>query len=102
VNKAIIYILSMMLVGLAFLTVYTLLPGYFENQRTQSSLAQMEKALQQQQQEMRDLRRDLAALRDSHSAIERVAREKLGLCREGEKIYHFDSPSGMAPAPEKR
>jgi hypothetical protein len=36
------------------------------------------------------LREQIHSLQTDPDAIERVAREKLGWCREDEKIYHFD------------
>lgn len=103
-NKVVTYMLTVMLIGMVFLSVYMLLPVYFENQRTQSALAQMERSLQQQNDEMRELQKAIKDLRENYRAIERVAREKLGMCREGEKIYHFDSPASLnpMPMPEKR
>jgi cell division protein FtsB len=36
----------------------------------------------------------LSDLSDGHLAMERLARERLGLARKGETIYRFDRPSG--------
>jgi cell division protein FtsB len=44
-----------------------------------------------------ELKKELAALRTDYRAIERVARERFGLCREGEEIYHFETPAATEP-----
>jgi cell division protein FtsB len=62
----------------------------------------LEESLAAQRQELEELRRELAALRTDHRAIERVAREKFGLCREDEQIYHFDAAPAPAREPLKR
>lgn len=36
----------------------------------------------------------LSDLGDGHLAMERLARERLGLAKKGETIYRFDKPSG--------
>lgn len=99
--KALVAILVMLLIFLTCASVYVLLPAYFEHQKTQADLADLDKSLEQQRREMRELQKEINALREDHRAIERVAREKFGLCREGEKIYHFDAPAGITPAPNR-
>lgn len=39
--------------------------------------------------EVRSLRREVAALRTSPRAIERIARDELGMVREGELVFQF-------------
>jgi hypothetical protein len=47
------------------------------------------------------LNRELRELRTDYRAIERVAREKFGMCKPGEEIYHFEEPAGHEKAVEK-
>ena len=80
--------------------LYLLLPAYADYARTQEAVAELERSLRQQELEIQDLRRQIGDLRTDRRAVERVAREKFGMCREGEKIYHFDpveeSPEGAS------
>lgn len=39
------------------------------------------------------INRQISALKTNPRAVERVAREKFGWCREGEEIFSFTSPS---------
>jgi cell division protein FtsB len=40
--------------------------------------------------EVRDLERDVQALRTQPETIERIARDELGMVREGEIVFQFD------------
>jgi cell division protein FtsB len=46
-----------------------------------------------------DLRRTILHLRRSDRSLERLARERLGLVRDGEIVYRFHSPSVAEAAP---
>ena len=37
----------------------------------------------------RDVRQQIISLKNSPAEVERVARESLGWCRDGEDVYHF-------------
>ena len=41
------------------------------------------------------LRKEVAALERSPAAIEKIAREKLHLCKEGEVVMYYKRPSGV-------
>jgi cell division protein FtsB len=90
----IVWILFFVLLGVA---IYMILPAYTDYRQTKLSLSEIEKKLAEQQRETAELRREIDDLRKDPAAIERVGREKFGLCRDGEKIYHFDAPAGLGP-----
>ncbi len=46
-----------------------------------------------------DLRRTILHLRRSDRGLERLARERLGLVRDGEIVYRFHSQAGAAAVP---
>lgn len=46
-----------------------------------------------------DLRRTILHLRHSDRGLERLARERLGLVRDGEIVYRFHSPGAAGAAP---
>lgn len=68
-------------------------PVYRENRATRESIAQLQTSLERQTHEIERLNRELRELRTDYRAIERVAREKFGMCRPGEEIYHFEDPA---------
>jgi cell division protein FtsB len=86
------------LIILCCVAMYFLLPAYTKYRETRSAVRELEQDLAEQQLEVQRLRRELDALRTDYRAIERVAREKFGLCREGEEIYHFDNPPARGAA----
>ena len=75
-------------------------PVYRDNRNTRESLRRLEASLNAQTRETNRLNRDLVKLRTDCRAIERVAREKFGLCRAEEIIYHFDPPTSTARGAE--
>lgn len=94
---------------------YWILPAWRDYRKTQRDVLELRKQLAGQEKEIRRLKRDIAALKNDPYAVERVAREKFGWCRDGEKIYHFDGPNpttsrgernerpaGKLPAPPAR
>jgi len=52
------------------------------------------------QAEIQKLDKEIRSLRDDPSAIERIARDELGMIKEGEIIYQF-KPSQDSPSTEK-
>ena len=81
---------------LAIAAVLWLGPVYRENQATHEAIERLNASLDRQAREIESLNRELRALRTDYRAIERVAREKFGLCRPDEEIYHFETPPGAA------
>ena len=76
-------------------------PVYRENRATRESIGHLQASLARQEQEIERLNRELRELRTDYRAIERVAREKFGMCRPGEEIYHFEEPpAGAKDAPK--
>ncbi len=52
-------------------------------------LVQIEGENERLEHEVRDLGRDVDALRSDPAAVERIARDELGMVREGELIFQF-------------
>jgi cell division protein FtsB len=91
------WITAAILVVLIGFALYVLVPAYARYRDTRMTIHEMEQSLQQQEGELMELKKELAALRTDYRAIERVARERFGLCREGEEIYHFETPAATEP-----
>jgi cell division protein FtsB len=67
-------------------------PVYLENGATRESIGLLRTSFERQAQEIERLNRELRELRTDYRAIERVAREKFGMCLPGEDLYHFEEP----------
>ncbi len=66
-----------------------LLPVYRKHQKKCAELAELRHQLANKQMVGAELNRDVGALQTSPGAVEKVAREKFGLCREGETVYKY-------------
>ena len=67
--------------------------------RLRGDRARAEEALARTRHEVDSLRAVAKALEDDPAAIERIARERFGMIREGELLYRFvPVDSGAAPA----
>ena len=82
--------LGSLLIAVICCSIYFILPAYTKYREHKRSLQKIEQEVRRRQEEKKALRRDVHALRNNPGAVERVAREKFGWCREGEKIYHFE------------
>lgn len=91
------YVPAGLLVLLMGVALYFLIPAYTRYRDTKLNVDHLRQSVARQEEDIRRLRDELAALRTDHRAIERVAREKFGWCREDEKIYHFSEP--LRPMP---
>ncbi len=88
------YLFTMILVVIIAISFFVLIPAYTEYKNTRSETQQLQQEMLRQELQMHQLRREVQALKNDPNAIERVAREKLGWCREDEKVYHFEASSG--------
>ena len=86
--------LTLVCVGIA--AFVWVMPVYRENRAAHDALRRLENNLREQAEETERLRRELTLLRTDPRAIERVAREKFGLCRADEVIYHFEEQTPAA------
>ena len=89
------YVFILLLVCVIFGCVYLLLPAYTKYDEARSKLHHLEKKQMQQDLKAQKLREHIYRLKSDPEEIERVAREKLGWCRQDEKIYHFDPPQEL-------
>ncbi len=85
------YFLAAVVIIVACTSLYFVLPAYTKYQETRITVHRLQERLAEQEEAMKKLREELAGLKTDYRAIERVAREKFGLCKEGEKVYHFDN-----------
>ena len=77
--------------------------GLLDTMRARRQFAELSAALAQKRQENARLRDDIRRYRDDPSAIEALAREELGLMREGEVLFIVrDVPGAPSTTPRKR
>jgi len=92
--SAIILIISFVLI----------IPAYTNLQKKKSENEDLKKKLEEKKAECLELRQLFSDLETNPKAVEKVAREKFGLCRRDEVIYIYKakSSSDQPLAPEKK
>jgi cell division protein FtsB len=73
--------------------------GVLHLQRLRAELAALHRAVQVLEAENERLSRAIAALRTDPAALERIAREELGLVRPGERVLRFPPAPGSPGNP---
>lgn len=76
--------------------------GLVAMRRSQKEAAAVEKEIQQLNDENQQLQNRVQSLRSDPSAIERIAREEMGLARPGEYIFKVQPESGEPSTPFTR
>ena len=93
-------ILTLFLISTS-LGAYYLVPMYQNNLDLKQELDQTDLNLLQQQKEIAKKRKQIDDLNRNRAAIGKVAREKFGLCREGERVYKFTDEDKLREQLEK-
>ena len=76
--------------------------GYFDVRRLEKEKAAEEQKLKELQAELARLRSRTDSLANDSATLERIAREKYGLIRDGERLYRFvDSAKTRADSAKK-
>jgi cell division protein FtsB len=93
-------ILVLLLVSIA-LIVHNIFSqnGYLASRRQRKELQTLQQKILQLQQENEQLDKENRALKSDPAAIERLAREQMGLSKPGEKIYKLPNKAPANPAP---
>ncbi len=89
------YVPAFICILVACAALYFLLPAYTHYRESRMTVNKLEQSLGEQRMEIQRLRKEITDLKHDYRAIERVAREKWGLCRDNETIYHFDPPADV-------
>ena len=85
------YVFLALFAALLAVAAAVLAPAQRQYRNAKKDLTDLKTRLESQEQTILEIRREISRLRSDYRAIERVAREKFGYCRDGEKIYHFES-----------
>ena len=84
------FVILLIFLSLAWIA-YLLYPSYIEFKKTQKELAELEIDLLKQQKRNEAIFKINHKLKTDPRMIERVAREKFGWSKAGEKIYDFSN-----------
>lgn len=76
--------------------------GLLAMRRTQSQIRELRGEIDRLNQENSDLSKQVQALRTDPKAVERIAREEMGLARPGEMIFKLPDQPQESPAREKK
>ena len=87
-NKRLLLILVMAVPLLVFLLFSS--RGIVQRVRLERQKAELEEQIRSAEEETRRLQAESQALDGDRTAIEKVAREKYGMVRDGEKVYRID------------
>lgn len=92
-KKIVMYFFYMLVVLLVLSSAVLIFPVYQKYQKRYESLARLKEEAALKTAESIALNRLVHSLQHSPGAIEKVAREKFGLCKPGETVMHYTSES---------
>ncbi len=79
-----------LIVILCVVGTYFVLPGFLRINTMERKEAQLQKVLQQQENEKARLEKEHEKLKTDPVAAEKVARDEMGMSKDNEVIYKFD------------
>lgn len=95
-------VLVLIFAAAVLLVAVSYLPLIRQNQAMHEQLLRTEGEIQKAEEQNRQKKAAIDSLRNDPAAVERLAREKLGLAKTGEIVVHFESPvSNAPPLPER-
>ena len=89
-NVHLSYMMFFLLILIAVAALFFLLPVFRNYQQRQQELAEVNTKLDQRKTERAELHREVAGLQNSPEEVEKVAREKFGLVKEGETVLRYE------------
>lgn len=87
----------LLLAAAAMLVGVWYLPLINQNRAMREQLLRLDSEVRKEEDKAHQKRVALEALRTDPQAVERLAREKLGLAKPGETVIHFEAPSTNLP-----
>jgi len=88
-KKIILYFFYLLVVLLVLSSAVLILPVYRKYQKRYEYLAKLKEEAAIKTAESIELNMDVYSLKHSPGAVEKVAREKFGLCKPGETVIHY-------------
>jgi cell division protein FtsB len=68
------------------------LPLIRQNERMRTQILHLDDQIQKQEEQSKQLKASIDALRHDPKAVERLARERLGYAKPGETVIRFEAP----------
>src|SRR5688572_10736173 len=93
---------SILVVGAGYFALFGGDYGYFEVRRLEKEKAAEEARVIELQKELASLRVRSDSLATDSATLERLARERYGLIRDGERLYRFVDSAGVPNDSSKR
>ena len=78
-----------LLFALVFTGVISVLPAHIEHQKVRDEVAKAKLRLHENKKQEHELRAHIEDLCSNPKVVARIARDKFGLCRRGERVYRF-------------
>lgn len=88
-RKIVLYFFYLLVVLLVLSSAVLILPVYRKYQKRYEYLAKLKEEAAIKTAESIELNREVHSLKYSSGAVEKVAREKFGLCKPGETVIHY-------------
>lgn len=92
-KSILLYFLYALFVMILIAAAAMILPEYRKNQRIKAQLSELNRELDNKKAEAVKLNQEVHDLQTTPEAIEKIAREKFGLCKPGETILKYDNPT---------
>ncbi|WP_205880921.1 septum formation initiator family protein [Limisphaera ngatamarikiensis] len=91
-----------LLVAAVILGVLTLAAHWYgpvirQNERMRREILRLDREIRQEEETARQMSAAIRALQEDPKAVERLARERLGLARPGETVIRFEPPATNPP-----
>ncbi len=91
-----LFVVGVLAVGLWYL------PLIKQNERMRKEVLRLHAAIEKEEEHGRQLKASIDALRLDPRAVERLARERLGFAKPGEKVVRFELPPAATPPASPR
>jgi cell division protein FtsB len=101
-KKIVLYFFYLVVALLIISSAVLILPVYRKYQKRQTILSKLKEQATLKTAECIKLNQEVYKLQHSGEAVEKVAREKFGLCREGETIMRYKESKNNAVIEDKK
>jgi len=86
-------VFGLLCLALVLLVALSYVPLIRQNERMGREVLRLEAELQRERENNRQIRQAIEAMQSDPKAVERMAREKLGLAKPGETVVRFEEPA---------
>jgi cell division protein FtsL len=97
--KLLYFAVFAILIIISFVLIF---PAYTNMQKMKSKKDELQKKLEEKQAECLELRQLFSDLESNPKAVEKIAREKFGLCKRDEVIYIYKAKTSTEPGTARK